>query len=96
VRDWSPALALNLQVMNRTTPGAALRERADIVRHFHIFGPLQGGGYEGWSRGEYIDFINALEEVNYPGEYFTIEESPELDPNETAPKTLRYFRQLLR
>lgn len=57
--------------------------------------PTEGAGYEGWSLGEYIDFINALEEVNFPRDYFTIEEHSELDPHVTAERLHRYFRRLI-
>jgi len=91
----SPGLRQNLQVHKGTTPAAALRERADILVHFHMKPPTEGAGYEGWSLGEYIDFINALEEVNFPRDYFTIEEHSELDPHVTAERLHRYFRRLL-
>ena len=91
----SPGLRLNLQVRRGTTPAKAFRERVDIVRHFHILPPQEGAGFEGWSRGEYIEFIVALEELHYPRDYFTVEEHSDLDPNVTAPKIMRYFRQLL-
>ncbi|HLH74507.1 MAG TPA: sugar phosphate isomerase/epimerase family protein [Chloroflexota bacterium] len=91
----SPGLRMNLQVRRGTTPAKAYRERADIVHHFHLLPPQEGAGFEGWSRGEYIEFISALEELSYPRDYFTIEEHSELDPNVTAPQIQRYFRQLL-
>jgi sugar phosphate isomerase/epimerase len=89
----SPGLKLNFQASRGVTPGKALRERADIVGHFHLVPPAE---YQGWSRGEYIDFINALEEINYSGDYFTIEEQdPNNDLNATGPRHLRYFWELL-
>jgi sugar phosphate isomerase/epimerase len=91
----SPCLRLNLQVHHGTTPGAAARERRDIISHFHIKPPTEGAGFEGWSLGEYIDFINALDEIDFPRDYFTVEEHSELDPNVTAKQIHRYFRRLL-
>jgi sugar phosphate isomerase/epimerase len=91
----SPGLRLNLQVHRGVTPSRALRERADIVSHFHMKPPTEGAGFEGWSLGEYIDFIAALEEIGYPRPYFTIEEHSQLDPNVTAPQLHRYFWRLL-
>ena len=41
------------------------------------------------------DEYNALDEVNFPRDYFTIEEHSELDPHLTAPRLERYFRRLL-
>jgi sugar phosphate isomerase/epimerase len=91
----SPGLRQNLQVHRGTTPGRAVRERGDILVHFHMKPPTEGAGYEGWSLGEYIDFIDALEEVSFPRDYFTVEEHSELDPHVTAPRLERYFRRLL-
>jgi sugar phosphate isomerase/epimerase len=91
----SPGLKQNLQALRGVTPGQAVRQRGDIICHFHMIPPREGAGFAGWSRGEYIDFINALEEVRYSRDYFTVEEHSELDPNETAPQILQYFRTLL-
>jgi sugar phosphate isomerase/epimerase len=91
----SPGLRLNLQVHHGVTPAQAIRERRDIVMHFHMKPPTEGAGYEGWSLGEYIEFIQALHEIDFKRDYFTIEEHSELDPFVTAPRLERYFRRLL-
>ncbi len=89
----SPALWMNMQCLYGETPGEAIRKRRDVVKHFHLLPPQEGYGYSGWSRGEYIDFINALREIGYRG-YFQIEEHSNLDPDVTCPQIFDYFRRL--
>ena len=89
----SPGLWMNMQCLYGATPAETLRTRGDVVKHFHLLPPQESYGFSGWSRGEYIDFINALQEVGYQG-YFQIEEHSTLDPEVTCPQILDYFRRL--